>query len=56
MATKAEPTPKKRARVVVLGRSAVTGRAVLAPLVPRRVSVSDERIAEAVKNALEDTK
>lgn len=35
---------------VVLGRSAATGRVVMAPVVTKKSSISDKRITAAVKN------
>jgi hypothetical protein len=37
---------------VVLGRSAATGRVVMAPVVTTKSSVSDKRIIAAVKSVL----
>ena len=52
MASNADRATSKRQKAVVLGRSAATGRVVLAPVVSKKGSVSQTRIAAAVKSVL----
>jgi hypothetical protein len=48
MATNSETITKSRTGV--LGRSAATGRYVMAPVVSKKSTVSDQRITAAVKS------
>lgn len=50
MATSANTVTVKKP--IVLGRSALTGRVVMAPVVTKKSSVSDKRIIAAVKSVL----
>lgn len=56
MATNPDTAVRKRPKATILGRSAATGRFVLKPLVTKKGSVSEKRIAAAVKNALSKKK
>jgi len=49
MASDANTANNKKPKSTVLGRSAATGRFVLEPVVAKKGSVSDKRIAAAVK-------
>ncbi len=53
MTTNTNVTVKKP---VVLGRSAATGRYVLAPVVSKKSTVSDKQITAAVKSVLSKKK
>ena len=48
----ASPTTSTGPKATVLGRSAATGRVVLAPIASKKSTVSDQRIAAAVKSVL----
>lgn len=50
MATNIDSITRKGAKRAVLGRSAATGRLVMAPVATKNGSVSEQRIAEAVKS------
>ena len=52
MATRSDTITTKGSKPGVLGRSAATGRYVLAPVATKKVTVSDQRIAAAVKSVL----
>ena len=52
MATNIDSVTRKGAKHEVLGRSALTGRNVLAPVATKKASVSDKRITAAVKSVL----
>ena len=52
MATRSDTISSKAAKAGVLGRSAVTGRYVLAPASTKKATISDQRIAAAVKSVL----
>jgi hypothetical protein len=56
MATNPETVAPKKPKAVVLGRSAATGRVVLAPAVTKKGTVSVQRIEAAVKSALSKKK
>lgn len=56
MATNPETAPAKKPKAIVLGRSAATGRFVLAPAVAKKGTVSAQRIEAAVKSALSKKK
>jgi hypothetical protein len=45
-----------KGKPVVLGRSALTGRLVMAPVSTRKSTVSDKQIAAAVKSVLANRK
>uniref|UniRef100_UPI0035CA6676 hypothetical protein n=1 Tax=uncultured Sphingomonas sp. TaxID=158754 RepID=UPI0035CA6676 len=49
-------SPTKSAKAAVLGRSAATGRFVLAPVVSKKATVSDKQITAAVKSVLSKRK
>lgn len=50
MATSSPPSSGKSQKPAVMGRSAATGRYVLAPVVTKKSSLSDKRITAAVKS------
>jgi hypothetical protein len=50
MATGSHTLPGKGRKSGVLGRSAATGRFVMAPVVSKKSTVSDKRIIAAVKS------
>lgn len=52
MATRSDTITIKGSKPGVLGRSAATGRYVLAPVATKKATVSDQRIAAAVKSVL----
>jgi hypothetical protein len=52
MATSSPASSSKSHKPAVLGRSAATGRYVLAPIVTKKSTVSDKRITAAVKSVL----
>jgi len=52
MATNPDTATRKKPKAVALGRSAATGRIVLAPFVTKKGTVSDKRIEAAVKSVL----
>lgn len=52
MATRSDTISSKSGKAGVLGRSAVTGRYVLAPAATKKATVSDQRITAAVKSVL----
>jgi hypothetical protein len=52
MASTTDTSQSKNQKPVVLGRSAATGRYVLAPVVTKKSTVSDKRITAAVKSVL----
>ncbi|MHA0337619.1 hypothetical protein [Sphingomonas aquatilis] len=52
MATRSDTITSKSGKAGVLGRSAATGRYVLAPVATKKATVSDQRIAAAVKSVL----
>ena len=52
MATRSDTITTKDGKPGVLGRSAATGRYVLAPVATKKATVSDQRIAAAVKSVL----
>jgi hypothetical protein len=52
MATRSDTITTKGSKPGVLGRSAATGRYVLAPVATKKATVSDQRIAAAVKSVL----
>lgn len=56
MASAPETATRKRPKAAILGHSAATGRFVLAPAVSKKGTVSDKRIAAAVKSVLSDKK
>lgn len=56
MATNPDTATRKKPKAVVLGRSAATGRFVLAPAVTKKSTVSDKRIEAAVKGAFSKKK
>lgn len=55
VATNPDPV-RNKPKAVALGRSAATGRIVLAPAVSKKGTVSDKRIEAAVKSALSKKK
>lgn len=52
MATRSDTITTKGSKPGVLGRSAATGRYVLAPAATKKATVSDQRIAAAVQSVL----
>lgn len=52
MAARSDTITAKGGKPGVLGRSAATGRYVLAPAATEKATVSDQRIAAAVKSVL----
>lgn len=52
MATTSDTITGKNQKPGVLGRSAATGRYILAPVVTKKSKVSDKRITAAVKGVL----
>ena len=52
MAARSDTITAKGGKPGVLGRSAATGRFVLAPAATKNATVSDQRIAAAVKSVL----
>lgn len=52
MATNPDSVTSKNRKPGVLGRSALTGRNVLAPVATKKGTVSDKQIAVAVKSVL----
>lgn len=56
MAANSETDAPRKPKAAVLGRSALTGRVVFAPVVTKKMSVSNQRIEAAVKSALANKK
>jgi hypothetical protein len=56
MATKLDSAARKAPKAAKLGRSAATGKFVLAPVSSKNAIVSDQRIAAAVKTVLDKKK
>ena len=52
MATRSDTITSKTGKAGVLGRSALTGRYVMAPVATKKGTVSDKRITAAVKSVL----
>lgn len=52
MATHPDTVTPRNRKPAVLGRSALTGRNVLAPVATKKGTVSDKQIAAAVKSVL----
>ncbi len=52
MTARSDTITSKTGKAGVLGRSALTGRYVMAPVVTKKVTVSDKRITAAVKSVL----
>ena len=50
MATSADSVTSKNRKAGILGRSALTGRNVMAPVATKKGTVSDQRITAAVKS------
>ena len=56
MGTKSGTETRNKPKAVALGRSAATGRIVLAPAFNKKSTVSDKRIEAAVKSVLSKKK
>jgi hypothetical protein len=56
MATMADSGFRRQSKATVLGRSAATGRLVLAPAAAKRGMVSEQRLTAVVKSVLDKKK
>jgi hypothetical protein len=56
MATRADSGVGRQGKATVLGRSAATGRLVLAPALAKKGTVSEQRLTAVVKSVLDKKK